>query len=226
MNTLAVIPARGGSKGIKRKNIRDCAGRPLLAWTVDAALGSPAVARTVVSTEDDEVAWWARMAGAHVVDRPEHLAADDVPSQRVVEHAVRVTEADCGKAYDAVALLHATSPLRTADDITAAASYLRSYLAVVSVCEPERHPWLATSLTGDGRLRVTPQLAELPPRQAFPRCYALNGAIYMACRGYWERHNGFLGPGTAAYVMPRERSVDVDQPMDLRVAAALLRDRE
>src|ERR687888_2652879 len=138
VQVLALIPARGGSKGIPRKNLATLAGRPLLAWTIDAALGSRAVTRTVVSTEDDEIAEAARSLGAEVLTRPPELADDDTPMQPVIAHAL----GELG-APDVLVLLQPTSPLRRAEHVDEAVELLVATGAdsLLSVVEgPPPHP--------------------------------------------------------------------------------------
>lgn len=217
MTTLAVIPARGGSKSIPRKNLADLAGRPLLYWTVQAARDAQALDRTVVSTEDAEILAAARQMEAEPLVRPGVLATDDVPSDAVVMHALDHCEADV------VVLLHPTSPLRTAADIDACVGMVESgHRAAVSVYEPERHPRHYVRVLPDRRIRWASEAVDVPRQQMMP-AYAVNGAIYAARVPYFRRH-GFMGPGTVAYVMPRERSVDIDSPADLAVAEALMRE--
>ena len=217
-DVLTIIPARGGSKGIPRKNLAMLGGRPLVAWTIEASRTSRYVTRTVVSTEDAEIAKVARGWGASVRDRPLDLAGDDVSSHRVVEDAV----AWAGPP-DVLVLAHPTSPVRTAADFDGCVGLvLDGFYAAVSVHEPDRHPYHMITLLPDGRARFRePDRRPLPPRQRLPKVYAENGAVYAADYEYWVAHNGFWGPETMGYVMPRERSADIDEPWDLGVARAI-----
>lgn len=223
MNVLGLIPARGGSKGIPRKNVRVIAGKPLIAWTIDAARRSALLDAVVVSTEDEEIAETARSWGAQVpFMRPSHLSADDTPGIDPVFHAI-----DMLPYYDAVLLLQPTSPLRTADDIDGLLTQAIETGApsVVSVCEPEDHPYWMYRLGTDGRLE---RLIDAPPvarRQDLPAVYALNGAMYFARVDWLREHRRFVGEGTLGYPMPGDRSSDIDGPMDWRIAEWLLSDR-
>ena len=151
MKTLGLITARGGSKGIPRKNVRMLAGKPLIAWTIEAALHAGVLDAVVVSTDDEEIAAVAREAGAEVpFIRPPELAKDSTPGLDPVLHAL-----DALPSYDAVLLLQPTSPLRSPDDIRACLRLAAESVAasVVSVCEPQAHPFWTYRLLEDGRLQ-------------------------------------------------------------------------
>lgn len=222
MNTFALVPARGGSKGIPRKNVKLIAGKPLIVWTIEAALRSRELDAVVVSTDDPEIADIARSAGAQVpFMRPAALAADDTPGLDPVLHAL-----DQLPQYEAVLLLQPTSPLRTTEDIDACMRLARQRQAcsVVSVAEPDAHPsWM---------YRLTPELTlarwseEAPParRQDLPTVMALNGAMYFAGAEWLKQHRRFVTPETLAYVMSRETSIDLDTPLDWKFAEMLLKE--
>jgi CMP-N,N'-diacetyllegionaminic acid synthase len=217
VRTLGLIPARGGSKSVPRKNVRGLAGKPVLAWTVEVALASPALERVVVSTDDEEIADVARACGAEVLARPAELAQDETPDLPVYRHAL----ARLDDAYDAVAWLRPTAPLRTPDDVEAAVRLLAETGAdaVRSVCEAEHNPyWMARLEAG----RLVPLLDDVPPRrQLLPPVYRLNGAVDVArCASVG---NELFGGDVRAYVMPPERSVDLDTELDFLLAEALLR---
>jgi CMP-N-acetylneuraminic acid synthetase len=220
MKVLGLIPARGGSKGIPRKNVRTIAGKPLIAWTIEAALRSSGLAKVIVSTDDDEIAAAARAVGAEVpFRRPAELAADNTPGVEPVLHAI-----DQLPEHDAVLLLQPTSPLRTAGDIDAllAVAERTGAPSIVSVCEPDHHPaWMYR--LGDGAvlepLMPSPVVAR---RQDLPTAYALNGAMYFAHCNWLRLNRAFLGPETVGHPMPPERSVDIDTWFDWRLAEMLL----
>lgn len=222
MTVLALIPARGGSKGIPRKNIREIAGKPLIAWTIEAALASPGVDEVVVSTEDEEIAEVSRRWGARTPFlRPAELAGDETPGIDPVLHAI-----DLLPSHDAVLLLQATSPLRTAEDIGGilALAAKAEAQAVVSVCEPQDHPDWMYGLGADSRLQPLRSATAAARRQDLPPVYALNGAMYFARTAWLREARGFLTERTFGYPMPAERSVDIDTSFDWRVAEMLLRD--
>ncbi len=216
-STLAIIPARGGSKGIRRKNIRELAGRPLIAYTIDAAKASDPVNRVIVSTDDEEISKVAAAAGAEVpFMRPAELARDDTPTEPVLTHAL--TELD--EEFDQFILLQPTSPLRTAEHVTEA---IRKYeqsdaTSLLSVHQSKNYRWQyteegATQINFDGnrsrRQEKQPEFAE-------------NGAIYMTeVDAYLETEN-LTHERTELYEMSERSSVDIDVPFDLWLAEQLL----
>lgn len=221
MAILGLIPARGGSKGIPRKNIGLIAGKPLIAWTIEAALESNRIDRVVVTTDDSEIAEVARAHGADVPFlRPAELALDETPGIDPVLHAV-----DALPGFEAVVLLQPTSPLRTAHDIDAAIALADAEGGsnVVSVTQAKHVEW-TFPMNPEGILEVG-ELDGTTRRQDLPVRFSLNGAIYAATIERLRQHRGFLIPGTLGYAMPAERSVDIDAPADWRLAELLLADR-
>lgn len=221
MAVFALIPARGGSKGIPRKNIREIAGKPLIAWTIEAALAAPGIDAVVVSTEDAEIAAVSREWGAEVpFMRPAELAEDETPGIDPVLHAIGQLP-----SYDAVLLLQATSPLRTTADIDGilALAAQTGAPAVVSVCEPDDHPNWMYRLDAGSRLEPLLPAPAAPRRQDLPPVFALNGAMYFARTAWLRETHGFLSAETRGYPMPADRSADIDTPLDWRVAEMLLK---
>jgi N-acylneuraminate cytidylyltransferase len=221
-SVLAVVPARGGSKGIPNKNIHPVAGRPLLAWTLDAARATRYLDRTVVSSDSDHIIEVARSLGADVpFVRPAELACDDTPGIDPVLHALAELP-----QFDVVVLLQPTSPLRTSTDIDAAIELLlrSGAMSCVSVTEAINHPYWTYRMSGADMLAP---FIELPQnaatrRQDLPRAFALNGAVYVA-RVPWVRESRtFLGPNTVGYEMPAGRAIDIDLPDDLAAAERAL----
>jgi CMP-N,N'-diacetyllegionaminic acid synthase len=213
LDVLGLIPARGGSKGIPRKNLAPVAGKPLLAWTIDAARAATELTRVVVSTDDDEI---ASAAGVEVLRRPAELAADETPMLDVVRHAVAEL------SPDVLVLLQPTSPLRRAEHIDAA---LRLLLesgadAVVSVVVvPHRYSPEALMDVVDGRV-VARGSARM--RQEKGLVYARNGPAVLAVRS--DRIGDDLyGGDCRPYLMEERDSLDVDDPFDLELADLLLR---
>ncbi len=223
MNTFALIPARGGSKGIPRKNIKLMAGKPLIAWTIEAALRSSLLRAVVVSTDDPEIADVAKCAGAQVpFMRPAELAQDQTPGIDPVLHALEQLP-----QFDSVLLLQPTSPLRTTDDIDACLrlALARSASSVVSVSEANTHPYWTYRVSVDQALRQFVEVEPIARRQDLPPAFALNGALYFA-EVNWLRSSGSLvGAETLAYVMARERSLDLDTPLDWKLAELLLKEQ-
>lgn len=226
---VGIIPARGGSKGIPRKNIALLSGKPLLAWTVEAALSSKILDRVIVSTEDGEIASIARSLGAEVpFMRPSELAEDATPGIDPVLHALDSLERD-GYRPAWTMLLQPTSPLRTSEDILGASATASRTGAdiVVSVCEAVPPPAWVRKINAAGVLEDYFYQGSLPGiRQELPKAYALNGAIYLASVQVLRLRKSFHSGRVHAYVMPRERSLDIDTPWDLELAEMVLSRRQ
>ncbi len=221
MNVLGIIPARGGSKGIPRKNLAPLGGRPLLAHTCEAARASRSLARVIVSTDDEEIAATARRCGVDVPFlRRASLSGDDTPMLDVLLDVLAVFAAE-GYRPDAVALLQPTSPFRGSDHIDAAVDLLRTSGAdsVVSVV-PVPHQFTPSSLMrldGDRLLPADP--AAPARRQDKPVLFARNGPAVLAVRTQVLVDQRLLyGADTRALVMSREDSIDIDDAFDLEVA--------
>lgn len=219
---LAVIPARGGSKGVPGKNIRPLAGRPLIAWTIAAAGHAPEIDRAVVSSEDADIIETARQWGGEApFVRPAELARDDTPGIAPALHALDALP----ESYDYVVLLQPTSPLRTGADISAALALCveQNAPACVSVSAPQHAPWWMFRLDEARRMHsLFPKDALPARRQDMPEVYALNGAVYVAKVSWLRETRSFLTPETVAYVMPRERALDIDTELDFTVAEAVV----
>jgi len=210
---LGLITARGGSKGIPRKNIVEVGGRALIGWTIEAARGSHLLDRLVLSTDDEEIATVAQTFGCEVpFMRPAELAADASGSADVVMDCLqRLT------GYDYLVLLQPTSPLRTSEDIDGA---IRVCLdsgapACVSMCEAEESPFWMYALGPNGSLKPILE-NHYARRQDLPEVYVLNGAVYVADVSWFAARRGFLAEDTVGYIMPRSRSLDIDTPADLQ----------
>jgi len=220
MTLLALIPARGGSKRIPRKNIRLFCGRPLLQWTIDAACALSCVDRVVVSTDDPQIAEVASDCGAEVPFlRPAELATDTAKGIAPVLHALE----QLPQVSD-VLLLQPTSPLRTSGDIEAIVSLrqLAGRESAVSLTPSSKHPAWMYSLSHDQRLESFYTMTEFQLTKQQSQVYALNGALYLASRDFLMREQAFIGPETVGYVMPAERSVDIDTPFDWKLAEFLM----
>ncbi len=230
MRVLPLIPARGGSKGLPRKNILPLSGMPLIAHSIRQALAVPVMETVVVSTDDEEIARIAREYGAEVpFMRPPALSTDDARSIDVVIHALQFMEAHTGKPYDAVMLLQPTAPLRSSEDIIAA---LRLYEAenadsVISLYKLESlHPFYMYRLEDSRPVPLMPEADRYHRRQDYPAVYLRNGAIYLTAREVLLEQRSFYGERLRAVVMPAERSVNIDTLGDLARAEAILRMRE
>jgi len=224
--TVALIPARGGSKGLPRKNLAGLCGKPLIAWTIEAALKSTAMTRVFVTTDDDEIGRVATSYGAEVIRRPAELATDEARSDDVVRHALQALE-DLQLTPRYLALLQPTSPLRTEDHIDA---LIRSALEAGTSCawsvtSVDHHPWKML-VERDGEVQPVARIEDLSaPRQELPRAYRQNGAIYWVSNEAFQRHKGFFAPPVHLYEMSAVHSVDIDTAADLEAARRLLESR-
>jgi CMP-N-acetylneuraminic acid synthetase len=219
VRTLGLIPARGGSKGIPAKNLVDLAGKPLLAWSIEAANASTCLATVVVSTDDRAVAETAAGLGATVLDRPAALAADDSPMIDVVLHAVEALP-----GHDAICLLQPTSPLRRSTHVDDAVELLERSGAdgVVSVVEvPHQYvPGSLLTLVGERLVPLDPDGPTL--RQDKPVLYARNGPAVLVVRAEGLAARGLYGGVLLPYAMDARHSVDVDGPFELELARLLI----
>jgi CMP-N,N'-diacetyllegionaminic acid synthase len=229
VSVLGVIPARGGSKGIPRKNLTIVAGRPLLAWTADAARNARALSRVVLSTDDPALAEHGRSLGLDVPFlRPESLAADDTPMLPVLIDALDRLCAEPGFDADVVVLLQPTSPLRRAEHIDQAVQQLAStgadsVVSVVSV--PHHFSPLSVLREEGGRLHPYESGQTVVRRQDKPRLWARNGPAVLAVRVATLRAGSLYGDDSRALPMSDEDSIDVDTSFDLEMADWLLRRR-
>lgn len=220
---LAIIPARGGSKGVPRKNIRDLAGKPLIAWTIDEAKKSRYIDRLILSSEDDEIIEVAKQYGCEVpFKRPLELAQDDTPGIKPVLHAIE----QCS-GYDYVVLLQPTSPLRTVGDIDGCIEKLLNSDAdfCVSVTEPEKSPYWMYTLEGERMVPLLPQDELVARRQDLPKVYALNGAVYIGKSSEVKKSKAFLTENTVAFEMAAEHSFDIDTELDFKICEVLIKDK-
>ena len=210
---LALIPARGGSKGLPGKNILPVAGRPLLDFSIEAARGSHFIDRVALSSDDDAIIAAAVACGCEApFRRPAELATDNAGTIDVVLHAL-----DQLPGYDVVVLLQPTSPLRTAVDIDAACQRFQHSAApaCVSVSLVEQSPYWMYLLGDNGALRpVIEAPSGVTRRQDLPPAYTLNGAIYIADVAWLRKTRSFVTAETIAYVMPAARSIDIDSAAD------------
>ena len=220
-SVLGLITARGGSKGLPGKNLRKVGGRTLIERTIDAARGTACLDRLVLSSDDAAIISAAMALGCEVpFIRPEHLSSDEARSIDVVRHALETLP----EAYDLLVLLQPTSPLRSTADIEGAVRLCveAGASSCVSVCHPDKPPqWSYTREAGGALSAVLPAGEGEARRQDLPPVYAINGAVYVARVPWILEHESFVGPGTLGYVMPKERSIDIDDELDLVMAEAI-----
>ncbi|MEJ2709176.1 MAG: acylneuraminate cytidylyltransferase family protein, partial [Anaerolineales bacterium] len=221
----------GGSKSVPRKNLADLLGKPLIAYTIEAAKHSRRLSHYVVSSEDAEILAVAKELGAPApFVRPQELASDQAPSLPVVQHAIREMERMQGLTFDYVVLLQPTTPMRRAEDIDAALDKLIATGAdsVISVCDVGAYHPARMRRIVDDRLVELPvkEPREMARRQDLPPVYIRNGAIYAARRDLVMIENSMVGDDCRAFVMPEERSVNIDGRLDLLMAEILMREQQ
>lgn len=225
MKHLAIITARRGSRGLPGKNIRLLQGHPMLAWSIAAALKSELFDRVIVSTDDETYAAIAKQYGAEVPWlRNAALAKDDSSSTDVVTDLLDKLRQK-GESYDYFTLLQPTSPLRTAEDLSGAWQMIqekKGATAVVGVCACDHPPQWAGLLPEDLSMEAFVNPLFNRPRQQLQPFYRINGAVYMSAVEAFYSEKGFLHAGSYAYVMPGERSVDVDDETDFMLAGLLM----
>ncbi|WP_147802813.1 cytidylyltransferase domain-containing protein [Alkalicoccus halolimnae] len=217
---LAIIPARGKSKGIPRKNIKPIAGKPLIAWTIEEANKSKYIDRLVVSTEDEEIALISEKFGGEVpFFRPDYLSKDTTPGIEPVLHAV-----DELPGFDYVMMLQPTSPLRTVEDVDGIIEWMhqKKYDSVVSVCLSDKTPSWMFQLTNENNLESIIQEEVIVRRQESKETYALNGALYLISLKELNNYRSFFTKNTKGYVMPKKRSFDIDDLVDFEICENIL----
>ena len=217
---LAIIPARGGSKRLPRKNILDLSGRPMISWSIDAGLKSKYIDKVVVSSDDDEILDIAKKLKAETVKRPGELASDIATSNDVVKHTLENIE-----EHDYIVLLQPTSPLRNYKHIDEAIKLLekKSADAIISVCKTDHTPLWSNTLQEDGSLESFIKDEVIDKRsQDLKDYYRLNGAIYICKRdNFLKEETLFLKENIYAYIMDKESSIDIDEEIDLTIANVL-----
>ncbi|MGJ0359088.1 cytidylyltransferase domain-containing protein [Aliarcobacter cryaerophilus] len=218
---LAIIPARGGSKRLPRKNILDLCGKPLISWSIEAALKSKYVSKVVVSSDDEEILNISSNFGADIIKRPYELANDTATTFDAIKHTINNLE-----KYDYIVLLQPTSPLRNEKHIDEAIELLEEKQAdaIVSVCEMDHSPLWSNTLPKDGNMRGFLREEILNKRsQDLEKYYRLNGAIYI-CKTdkLLENKSFFLKDNIFAYIMDRKSSIDIDEEIDFLFAERVI----
>ena len=220
---LAIIPARGGSKGLPKKNILPLAGKPLIAWTIKAASSSKYIDRFILSTDSHEIVNVAKQYNCEVpFIRPGNFAADESSGNDVVLHAIETIDDE----YDIVMVLQPTSPLRSAKDIDQALEVMnhKMFHSLVSVCQSSKPLHWHQTIEDDVTLKpVFPRKSVPSNRQNMPITYIPNGALFIALTDYFKVEKTFYTEKTFAYIMPTERSVDIDIQIDFILAEAIMR---
>lgn len=228
---LAVIPARGASKRLPKKNILDLAGKPLIAWSIDEALKSQYLDKVMVTTDDEGIMEVAKKYGAEVpFKRPESLATDSATTFDTIEHAIKYYNSTLGEEFNYVLLLQPTSPLRTSQHIDEAIELLFSKCAdaVISVCEMDHSPLWSNTLPEDFSMNnfLREDIKNLRS-QDLPKYFRLNGAIYLCEINRFLNEKGFfLKDNIFAYLMPFDSSQDIDSHYDFLMAEFIINNRQ
>jgi CMP-N-acetylneuraminic acid synthetase len=227
-NVVGIIPARGGSKGLLRKNIADLAGKPIIQYTIDAAKNSQLIDRVIVSTDDEEIAEVAKKLGAEVpFIRPENLATDTAPSLGVLKHAVNWLKENENYNTDIIVCLFPTYPFRTAEDIDKTVSKLTESNAesACTVVEVHQHPyWMTQIKDGKANFFTKPETA-ITERQKLPKYYTFGGGVFVITREslikqtfhFTSRENN------VAVIVDSTKDIDIHTPKDLALAEFLMK---
>lgn len=215
---LAIIPARGGSKGLPGKNLRTLGVKPLIAWTIESALANKLIDKTIISTDCHKIAAVSKAFGAEVpFIRPDWLSTDQAETADVVLHALN----SICEHFDVIVVLQPTSPFRNSGHIEAALKTYENSKAhsLVSICESQKSPYWMFSLEADGALvPVIRDKKQFSRRQELPKTYCLNGAIYVVGVECFLENAKFVFEDSKSYLMDFESSVDIDSLMDLKLA--------
>jgi len=225
---IAIIPARGGSKRLPVKNIKKLLGKPLIAWTIEQAKKSKYIDRLIVSTDDKKIAEISKKYGAEIVKRPKKLATDKAKTIDAVSHLLEILEKE-KYIPEIVVLLQPTSPLRTEKDIDETIKlFLRKKVeSVVSVCEVEHPPYWYFKINSRGFLEPFIKSQYLYKRhQDVPKVYRVNGAVYIANPKTLYKYKSFYCKKTLPYLMSSERSIDIDNEIDFKLAELILKKNE
>ena len=225
---LAVIPARGGSKGIPRKNIKEICGKPLITYTIEAALACGYIDRVIISTDDKEIAEVSKASGGEVPFlRPEALAGDNSPTIDCVIDLLERLKLNDGYEPDYVALLQCTSPLRNSKHIVESIEKLdkSNRDGIISVCESDTNPyWM--NVINDGKLEYfIEEGRSITKRQDLPKVYTMNGAIYIIKTDILINERTFEPQNIGAYVMTQKDSVDIDEMLDFEIAELIMKEK-
>lgn len=221
---ICIIPARGGSKGVPKKNIKKLAGKPLIAYTIEQARQSKYIDRVIVSTENNEIADIAKKYKAEVpFFRPKKLASDSVATIDVLLHVIDWVNKNEKFDFDILVLLHATAPFRSVRDIDDSIKMMVEKKAdnVFSVTEAQRNPYFnMVEVDKKGRVALSKKGAFLT-RQSAPKVYDMNASVYVWWKDVLQKEKGIFLKNSRIYIMPKNRSVDIDDDMDFKFAEYL-----
>jgi CMP-N,N'-diacetyllegionaminic acid synthase len=225
---LSIIPARGGSKGLPRKNIVDLVGKPLIAWTIEASINSKYITKTIVSSDDIEILDISIKYGAGVVRRPSELANDIATSESVVKHSIDYLKT-IGEEFDIIILLQPTSPLRSSKDIDKAFGIMfnSDATAIISVCDFDNKILKTFVKNSNGFLQsISNKNYSFMRRQDLPEVFMPNGAIYIIDIKSFNKDKCFFTRKTLPYHMSEKNSLDIDLSRDLKLAQDIIKNKE
>lgn len=218
---LAIIPARGGSKGLKRKNVLDFIGKPLIAHTIEQAKNSKYISRVIVSTEDEEIAVISKKYGAEIpFMRPLKLADDNSTTNDVIEYTLKELERTEGYKPQIFCVLQCTSPLRTSEDIDNTIKKLMDTNSdsAVSIAEAKSNPYWTNVLLNDRLEYFIKEGQNIKRRQDLPKVYEINGAVYVVKTDVFYKEKSLETKNITGYIMNAEKSIDIDNIVDFKVA--------
>ncbi|OOO00323.1 MAG: acylneuraminate cytidylyltransferase [Epulopiscium sp. Nele67-Bin004] len=226
MEILAIIPARGGSKSVPRKNIKLIGGKPLINYTIESAINCKHITRTIVSTDDQEIADISTLAGAQVPFlRPKYLATDTAGTSDVVLDLIEWLKRNENYTPDFICVLQCTTPMRSTEDIEGCIQKCIGddceYDVCFSVCETESSPYWMKTFSG-GKLVPFLDATTIARRQDLPKVYELNGAVYVVKTSALVRSQTMHIQNVTGYVMPQYRSLDIDTPLDFEIAKMIM----
>lgn len=224
---LGLIPARGGSKGVKDKNIRPLLGKPLIAYSIECGLSCPSIDHLIVSTDSEKIAEISKRYGAEVpFMRPAELARDDTPMMSVLEHAINEYEALYKLYVDGVVLLDATSPIRTVDDVENCIRIFKNgdCDAVISVVPSKRNPYFNMVISKNGYISIVIESKKpITRRQDCPPVYDLNNSIWVFSKKAILQKKR-IPEKSMMYLMDTKYSVDIDSEIDFKILEFLMKE--
>ena len=226
---LAVVPARGGSRGVPKKNIKKLCGKPLICYTIETALASKYVDKIVVSSDSDEILDVVKKYAVDLISRPSELADDDVPMTDVINHALETSEEQFNENFDLILLLQPTCPFRSPEDINCSIEEIDSgdFDGVISVNRLlDGHPARIKKIENGILKPFCIEEQDIPRQNLKPEAYIRNGAIYLVKKNHFLKNKTVKEGRMKPYIMPLERSVNIDEPVDFEIAEFLLSKRK
>lgn len=229
MKNFAFIFARGGSKGLPGKNLKKLADKPLICYSIDAALSAPSISKVFVSTDDSKIADIAEKRGATVIHRPQELASDDSPEWLAWRHAIQWVTENYG-IFDRFVSLPATSPLRSIDDIESALGKLNKTNAdiCIAVTPANRSPYfnMVTRSPEDEVELVITSTSDVTRRQDAPEVFDITTVVYVSRPQFINKNFGLFSGKVVSIEVPKERAVDIDDIYDFKLAESIIMDKD